>query len=141
MNAGTQISLSRELVAERGFDLIRIYLGVGLLVRGVFFLADPGFVSDLMDPHGATAVVPYLIALGHALGGALLALGLYTRAAAAVQVVPVLGALLVVHARGALASDDQSLEFSALVVVMLVLFAAFGAGGWSLDARRRGVTA
>jgi uncharacterized membrane protein YphA (DoxX/SURF4 family) len=111
-------------------------LGVGLLVRGVLFFLDPSFVGDLINAQGVTSLAPRLIALGHMLGGVLLALGLYTRVAAAVQVVPVLGALLTVHARDSLASADQSLEFSALVLVMLVFFASFGSGSWSLDARR-----
>jgi putative oxidoreductase len=138
MKSATRNYIVRQLSPERGFDLIRMYLGVGLLVRGVLFFLDPSFVGDLIHADGATSLVPRLIALGHVLGGALLAVGLYTRLAATVQLVPVLGALLVVHSREHLASADQGLEFSALVMVMLIFFAWFGAGRWSVDARRRG---
>jgi uncharacterized membrane protein YphA (DoxX/SURF4 family) len=83
-----------------------------------------------------SALWPRVIALGHLAGGILLAIGLFTRAAAAVQVLPVLGAVLMLHLREDLAGGNQSLEFSALVLVMLIFFACFGAGEWSLDHQR-----
>lgn len=136
MSSGTR-NLARHLTPERGFDLIRIYLGLGLSVRGILLFMDPGWVGNMLQ-HGALALwAPRLIAIGHIAGGALLALGLFTRVAAAVQVLPVLGAVVWLHLRQDLASENQSLEFSALVLVMLLFFSFFGAGQWSLDAQRR----
>ncbi len=129
-------NLLRHLTPERGFDLIRIYLGVGLAVRGVLFLLDPSWIGQMLESTGEVELAPRFIAVGHMLGGALLALGLFTRLAAAVQVLPVLGAVLMLHLRDDLASENQSLEFSALVLVMLIFFAFFGAGEWSLDKQR-----
>jgi len=63
----------------------------------------------------------------------LLALGLGTRLAAAVQIPPLLGAVLFVHAHEGLLTAGQSLEFAALVLAMLSAFAVFGAGHLSLD--------
>ena len=48
-----------------------------------------------------------------------------------------LGAVIMLHLREDLASENQSLEFSALVLVMLMFFACFGAGEWSLDHQRQ----
>jgi uncharacterized membrane protein YphA (DoxX/SURF4 family) len=135
MNAGAR-NLLRHLTPERGFDLIRIYLGVGLAVRGVLFFIDPSWIGDMLET-GGMQLAPRLIAVGHMAGGALLGLGLFTRLAAAVQVLPVLGAVVMLHSREDLASENQSLEFSALVLVMLVFFACFGAGQWSLDRQRQ----
>ena len=126
----------KTLTPEKGFDLIRIYLGVGLAIRGLLFLLNPAWVSDAMDQVPAAAAA--LVGAGHLAGGILLGLGLFTRIAAAAQSLPVLGAVLVVHRGEGLASANQSLEFSGLVLVMLVFFATLGAGPWSLDARRRG---
>ena len=131
-------SLVRHLTPERGFDLIRIYLGVGLAVRGILFLMDPSWVGQMLQKSAEHAVWPRVIALGHLAGGVLLALGLFTRVAAAVQVLPVLGAVIVLHLREDLAGANQSLEFSALVLVMLVFYTWFGAGEWSLDRQREG---
>ena len=130
-------NLLRHLTPERGFDLIRIYLGVGLAVRGVLFFIDPSWIGDMLEGNGAMQLAPRLIAVGHMAGGALLGLGLFTRLAAAVQVLPVLGAVVMLHSREDLASQNQSLEFSALVLVMLIFFACFGAGQWSLDRQRQ----
>lgn len=136
MNA-TARTLLRHLTPERGFDLIRIYLGIGLTVRGVLFLLNPGWISHLLETGGEAPLAARLIAVGHIAGGALLGLGLFTRFAAAVQVVPVFGALVLLHSHDDLASQNQSLEFSALVLIMLLFFACFGAGQWSLDRQRR----
>jgi uncharacterized membrane protein YphA (DoxX/SURF4 family) len=148
MGASTT-SLLRHLTPERGFDLIRIYLGAGLAVRGILFLRDPSWIGDMLhsDMSGSAlahrtsaldgSIWPHVIAIGHLAGGVLLAVGLFTRVAAAVQVLPVLGAVVMLHLREDLASENQSLEFSALVLVMLVFFACFGSGEWSLDRQRQ----
>lgn len=142
MGASTR-SLLRHLTPERGFDLIRIYLGAGLAVRGILFLRDPSWIGDMLQNDvvrrgsaGLGTPWPHVIAIGHLAGGVLLAVGLFTRFAAAVQVLPVLGAVVMLHLREDLASENQSLEFSALVLVMLVFFACFGSGEWSLDRQR-----
>jgi uncharacterized membrane protein YphA (DoxX/SURF4 family) len=135
MNATARTVLQR-LTPERGFDLIRIYLGIGLTVRGILFFMDPSWIGHLLDVSGEMQLAARLVAVGHIAGGALLALGLYTRLAAAVQVIPVFGALVLLHSHDGLASQNQSLEFSALVLIMLLFFAFFGAGQWSLDRRR-----
>ncbi len=127
--------LLKSLSPEKGFDLIRIYLGVGLAVRGLLFLVHPRWVSTAIESApGASAA---LVGAGHLVGGLMLAAGLFTRLTALVQSLPVMGAVLVVHRGQPLASADQSLEFSGLVLVMLVFYAALGAGPWSLDHRRR----
>jgi putative oxidoreductase len=135
MNA-TARTMMRNLTPERGFDLIRIYLGIGLTIRGILFFMDPTWIGHLLDVSGEMQLAARLVAIGHIAGGALLGLGLYTRLAAAVQVIPVFGALVLLHSHDGLASQNQSLEFSALVLIMLLFFAFFGAGQWSLDRRR-----
>jgi uncharacterized membrane protein YphA (DoxX/SURF4 family) len=130
-------TMTRHLTPERGFDLIRIYLGIGLAVRGVLFLMNPSWVSNLLVTSEHVQLATRLVAIGHIAGGTLLGVGLFTRFAAAVQIVPVFGALVILHMHDNLAGQNQSLEFSALVFVMLIFFACFGAGEWSLDQQRR----
>jgi uncharacterized membrane protein YphA (DoxX/SURF4 family) len=57
--------------------------------------------------------------------------------AALVQLPILAGAVVVVHWQDGLLSANQSLEFSALVLFLLVLVCTFGSGRWSLDARWR----
>lgn len=120
-----------------GMDLIRIYLGVGLMVRGALFISRPDILVEFLKRTNSwfvpLAAAQYVVA-AHLCGGILLALGLGTRVAAAVQIPPLLGAVLFVHIGEGLLTAGQSLEFAALVLVMLVAFSVFGAGRVSLDA-------
>lgn len=126
-----------EMHREVAYDLLRIYIGVALFVRGILFLADTASTVEPLlasaPPSFASAVVIHYVGLAHLAGGLLLALGLLTRVAALVQV-PILGAAVFqVHLQEGLMGPGQSLELSALVLVLLVLFTGFGAGRWSLD--------
>ena len=119
-----------------GLDVIRIYLGVGLMVRGALFISQPEVLLDFLKRTHSwfvpLAVSQYVVA-AHLCGGILLALGLGTRLAAAAQIPPLLGAVLFVHIGEGLLTAGQSLEFAALVLAMLSVFAVFGAGRLSLD--------
>ena len=66
----TTNSLVRHLTPERGFDLIRIYLGVGLAVRGLLLLMDPSWVGQMLAKSADGALWPRIIGLGHFAGGA-----------------------------------------------------------------------
>lgn len=122
--------------ASIGLDLIRIYLGIGLMVRGGLFISQPEVLLDFLKRTHSwllpLALSQYVVA-AHLCGGILLALGLGTRLAAAVQIPPLLGAVLFVHLHDGLLTGGQSLEFAALVLAMLSAFTVFGAGRVSLD--------
>jgi len=119
------------------FDLIRIYLGIGLFVRGWFFILDSSAVGGLLansgDPTFASAAIVHYVALAHFGGGLLLAAGLLTRVAALVQIPVLIGAVFFVHLNEGLLAAGQSLEFSALVLFLLVIIFLHGAGRLSLD--------
>lgn len=129
-----------------GLDVVRVYLGVGLMVRGALFIGRPEVLLDFLKRTDSwfvpLAISQYVVA-AHLCGGILLALGLGTRIAAALQVPPLIGAVLLVHSGEGLLSAGQSLEFAALVLAMLTAFAVFGSGRLSLDywlARRNAET-
>ena len=119
-------------------DGVRIYLGLGLFIRGVFIITNTRaeFVSALLQqleyPWIVTVFLLHYIALAHLIGGLMLTVGLLTRIAAWVQV-PILAGALVMHRGDGLMSGGQSLEFSALVLFLLVTFAISGAGPVSVD--------
>lgn len=133
-----------------GLDVVRTYLGGGLLARGLLFAASANGVQVLAGPESIGAlpggVVAYVIG-AHVIGGALLTIGLYTRLAALVQIPVLIGAVFFVHLHNGLLSANQSLEFSALVLVLLIVLFVFGSGRWSVDrrvldaARREGASA
>jgi len=120
---------------EVAFDLLRIYLGVGLFVRGVLFFYDPsGFTGLLPSDAGAlltSKTLLYAVSVTHVVCGVLIALGVWTRLAAIVQI-PILAGAVFLSVAG-LFSANQSFEFSALVLFLLVLVFVYGSGRWSVE--------
>ncbi|MBI3884989.1 MAG: DoxX family protein [Opitutae bacterium] len=124
---------------ELWLDCVRIYLGLGLFVRGlvlVFDLHSDFFISVVQKSNEqwlTSALMMHYVTLAHFVGGGMLALGFMTRIAAAVQIPILLGAVLFIHKGEDLMNVGQSLEFSALVLFLLVVLFINGAGRWSLD--------
>lgn len=118
-------------------DLIRIYLGIGLFVRGWFFILDSSELVNLIAASGdstfISAALVHYVALAHFGGGLLLAVGLLTRVAALVQIPVLIGAVFFIHLGEGLLATGQSLEFSALVLFLLVVIFFHGSGRLSLD--------
>lgn len=117
-------------------DLIRAYLGIGLFVRGILFITDAQGVQSLVnlsDFSLLSGAVVHYVTFAHLFGGLLLAVGLLTRIAALLQIPVLMGALFLVHWEDGLLAANQSLEFSALVLFLLVVVFLLGAGRWSAD--------
>jgi hypothetical protein len=63
----------------------------------------------------------------------MLAIGIFARVAAIIQIPILIGAVFFFHLGEGLFSQSQSLELSVLVLFLLILFALFGAGTYSVD--------
>ncbi len=124
---------------ELWFDCIRIYLGLGLFVRGLLFIssARTDFFIDLLshasEPWLISGTTLHYVIVAHFVGGAFLATGLLTRLAALVQIPALAGAVFVVHWHDGLFAFGQSLELAALVLFLLCILAVSGSGRLSLD--------
>ena len=120
-------------------DCVRIYLGLGLFARGLLLITNTstGYIVDLLQHSGnswlLTGLMLHYVMLAHLIGGLLLMIGLLTRIAALIQVPILAGAVFIVHRQDGLFAMGQSLELSALVLFLLVLFTICGAGKLSLD--------
>jgi putative oxidoreductase len=120
---------------DAGWDVLRVYLGLALFVKGVGLLRDmPQTRSLLLAADFPFPALAEPVAVAHLMGGLLLAFGLWTRLAGAVQVPLLAGAVLFVHGREGLFSGTQALPLAVLMLVLASLFAVGGAGGMSLDA-------
>lgn len=121
-------------------DCVRIYLGLGLLARGVMIVFNirTDFFLNLLSHSGhdwlTSGVLLHYVTAAHFAGGALLTIGLFTRIAAAVQIPVLAGAVFFVHRQDGLFALGQSLELSALVLFLLCVIVVSGAGPLSLDA-------
>ena len=119
-------------------DLVRMYLGIGLFVKGIYFLMHQEELTKLLKgtdnmAFGLGAVAHYVIPI-HLVGGLLLAVGLLTRLAALVQMPILIGAIIYVWLpEMPFFEQRQNLEFSALVLFLLTLIFVYGAGRFSLD--------
>jgi uncharacterized membrane protein YphA (DoxX/SURF4 family) len=120
-------------------DVVRIYLGLGLLARGLLLITNTstGYFVDLMQRAGqpwiTSGIMLHYVMVAHFVGGLLLTIGFLTRVAAAVQVPILFGAVFFIHRQDGLFALGQSLEFSALVLMLLCVFVIAGAGKLSLD--------
>jgi len=119
---------------------VRIYLGIGLFAKAIFFMSNTDYFMNLIAEAGSLWFAPVMIShyviLAHFMGGLLLALGLATRFAAVLQVPALIGAVFYVHMPKFFAMEArQNFEFSMLVLFLLCLFTVYGGGRWSLDAK------
>lgn len=123
--------------ADYFLDVVRIYLGIGLIVKGIQFLVNSDFTGVALMGNGQMdlmmGIMSHYIPLAHIAGGALLAAGLITRFAALAQLPILVGAVLFVHLPQGLFTRGQTLEFALLVMFLLVIFMLAGGGPLSLD--------
>ena len=119
-------------------DLVRVYLGVGLFVKGLYFMSHRNELDQLLgqldNAAFAQAAAAHYVIPVHIVGGLLLAIGLLTRLAALLQIPILLGAVFYIYLpQMTLIEPRQNLEFSALVLFLLVLVVAYGSGRFSVD--------
>jgi uncharacterized membrane protein YphA (DoxX/SURF4 family) len=119
------------------FDLLRIYLGIGLFVKGILFLTDMESLSGLLMKsekfQPMSFLITHYIPIAHIGGGAMMALGLWTRTAILANIPVLFGAVFFVYFEEGLFTQNQGLEFTALVLFLLCVLLIYGPGRWSVD--------
>lgn len=123
----------------RPMDVLRMYLGVALVIKGVYFIMN---MADLEQSLGTTemgqgqTLIAWSVVFAHVIGGSALALGLATRVAAAVNAIIVGGAVVVsalVVTDGTLLGTNVDFQFTLFTFITLVLFVWRGSGPLSID--------
>ena len=137
MSALTDTFRDIEARKDLCFDLLRIYLGIGLFVKGIQFLSDMTYLSSLLSESGRLPIMQFLlthyIPLAHVGGGLMLALGLWTRTAILANIPVLFGAVFFVYIDQGLFRQNQGLEFTALVLFLLIILLIWGPGRLSVD--------
>jgi uncharacterized membrane protein YphA (DoxX/SURF4 family) len=123
-------------------DFFRIILGLFITYKGLYFIThmdDLEMTTSGFNVYFAGAALAHYVVFAHILGGPLIVAGLFTRIVCLIQVPILLGAIILVnYPKGFLSiGSHMELEMSILVLVGLFLFMVFGAGRYSLDAKRR----
>jgi len=129
----------------RPMDALRIYLGIALFIKGIYFITN---MADLESVVNLGEELPLEISLGqtmiawsvvfaHVIGGACLFLGFVTRLSAAANAVILFGAVVAAltgaAGEGSLIGTNVDFQFASFVFFSLVLFIWRGSGPLSLD--------
>ncbi len=117
-------------------DIIRIYIGVFLFLKGIYFLLDPSIITNLVSENKIlfwNSLLAHYIVLCHLVGGGFLVIGLLTRIAALVQVPILIGAVFIIHLKEGFMNYAQNLEYASLMLVLLVVFSVIEPGKLSVD--------
>ncbi|MFB6456091.1 DoxX family protein [Chitinophaga sp. Hz27] len=118
-------------------DFVRIALGCFLMYVGIIFVQHRDALTVIIKDSPALAAVSFGIAhyivFAHTVGGLFIAMGLFTRLAALLNIPVLLGALLFVHSRTGLFQVYPVLGLSLLVLVLLIVFLVVGSGRLSAD--------
>ena len=122
----------------RPMDGLRVYLGIALVMKGIYFITNMPELEDTLGGglgQGQT-MIAWSVVFAHVIGGASLALGFVTRVAAAANAIILLGAVVVNlagEAAGSLLGSNLDFQFTFFVFFCLVLLVWRGSGPFSLD--------
>jgi putative oxidoreductase len=115
------------------YAFIRSFIGIALFVRGYLLFSDPEAIMNLAGDNRLHMWFSY-VTIGHLMGGLFMALGIFTRLGALIQIPLLVGAVFVVHDKNLL-EGGQSLELSVLVLFLLAVCFIYGSGKYSLGKR------
>ena len=123
-------------------DILRIALGIFITYKGLYFIThmhELEMTTSGINVYFAGAVLAHYVVFAHICGGPLIAFGVFTRIVCLIQVPILIGAVFMVNAPKGFLSIGQHMELwlSVVVLVGLIMFMVFGAGRYSIDARRR----
>ena len=138
MNVINRIEKWGDSHHPRFLDIIRIFLGIFLLLKGLGFMENTAILKSIIETRADITVAPWLlmalvyyVTFVHMVGGTLIALGILTRFSAIMQIPVVFGAVFFIDILQSPFNTDLASAIVALV--LLVLFAIIGSGRWSLE--------
>jgi len=116
-------------------DIFRMFLGALLFYKGFYFVEN---ISEIYSMIGESIEIsPFIIAhyvvVAHLLGGFLIAIGLLTRVAVLSQIPVLLGAVFYVHAIDVFLVTSAELEYSIVILMLLIVYLIYGSGKLSVD--------
>ncbi len=123
-------------------DIFRIVLGLFITFKGLQFITHMNDLENTtsdINTWFAGAFIAHYVIFAHILGGPMIVMGLFTRIVSLIQIPILIGAVFLVNAPKGFLSVGNYMELglSLVVLVGLIVFLVFGAGRYSLDAKRR----
>lgn len=128
-----------RLVSNRHYaiEFLRIFLGGLLFIKGYFFIENINEIYGLIEANMdySSFAIAHYVAIAHLVGGLMLMFGIYTRLAAIVQLPVLIGAVFFIDQQHSMLITSSELEYSIVILVLLIVFSIYGAGKWSVDHR------
>lgn len=123
-------------------DFFRILMGCFLTYKGLYFVThmdELEMTTSGINVYFAGLTLAHYIVFAHILGGPMIFFGLFTRIVSLIQLPILIGAVFMVNYPKGFLSIGQHMELWASIVVLvgLIVFMVFGAGRFSIDAKRR----
>ncbi len=122
----------------RPMDALRIYLGIALVIKGIYFITNMSELeANLSEGLGlGQTMIAWSVVFAHVIAGASLALGFVTRVAAGANAIILLGATVISlwsNAAGGLIVANTDFQFTLFIFFTLLLLVWRGSGPFSLD--------
>ena len=123
-------------------DIVRIVLGLYITYKGFYFIThmdEVEMTASGINTYFAGAFLAHYVVFAHILGGPLIAVGIFTRIVSLIQLPILIGAVFLVNYPKGYLGIGQHMELwtSLLVLIGLIIMMVFGAGQYSIDAKRR----
>jgi uncharacterized membrane protein YphA (DoxX/SURF4 family) len=123
-------------------DIFRFFLGAFITYKGLYFIThmqELEMTTSGINVYFAGLTLAHYIVFAHILGGPMIFVGLFTRIVCLIQLPILIGAVFMVNAPRGFLSIGQHMELwlSIVILIGLIVFMLFGAGRFSIDAKRR----
>lgn len=116
-------------------EALRIYFGLALFLKGIYFIGNMKVLFGMLSyqfPY-IDFIFAHYVVLSHIIGGLFIALGLFTRYAALINLPVLFSAIIFDKIQHGLFSSGAEFELAFMVFVLLVFFVIQGSGQFSLD--------
>jgi len=131
--------ITKDKATSAGLLILRLFLGLGLVAHGYqkFFIFGVSGFAGLLRQLGAPAPLAsaWLSASTELVGGALIALGLFTRLAAIPLAVNMAVAAFLAHSGYFITNTPPGREYALNLAAAFAALALTGAGRFSIDNR------
>ena len=131
------LELIRESFKSKSLsnDLLRIYLGMALMLKGIYFIVHVKDIFSMVSYHFPFIdfIFAHFIVLAHIGGGVCLILGFFTRVGALINIPVLSAAIFFVQQKNGVFNTGSEFELVVMVLVLLIYFIWNGSGVLSVD--------
>ncbi len=116
-------------------ELLRFYLGVALFLKGIYFITHMKDIFDIVSyrfPYLDFLLAHYVV-VAHIAGGVCIAVGLFTRVAAFLNIPVLVSAIIFVQGKNGVFKTGSEFELAFMVLALLIFVIWQGSGNISMD--------